>query len=129
MNVVTHDEASAIVCYCWEMPYFIPFRFNEWLVHIPECDERETTKERIEGMEGYFELLEGGLRKLSKHLKTNVKVEGMEQEVGCIWFGQLLFDLKEEEGIVFPFLRRFYQVLCYFSFLSFVLFTFLKKKL
>ena len=107
MNVVTHDEALAIICYCWEMPYFIPFRFNEWLLH--ESEKREG----IEGMEGYLELLEGGLRKLSNKWKTNVIVEEMEEEVGCIWLGELLFDLKEQEGIVFPFLRGFYQVICF----------------
>ena len=113
MSLVTHDEALAIVCYCWEMPYFIPFRFHEWFLRLPECDEREG-KERREGMEGmggYLELLEGGLRKLSKNLKTNVKVEGMDEEVGCIWLGELLFDLKEQEGIVFPFSSYFYQVM------------------
>ena len=97
------------------MPYFIPFRFNEWLHFASERDERERRegkegKEGKEGMDGYLKLLEGGLKKLSKNLKTNVKVEGMEEEVGCIWLGELLFDLKEQEGIVFPFSRCFYKV-------------------
>ena len=113
MNLVTHDEALAIACYCWEVPYFIPFRFNEWLHFASERDERE----RREGMGGYLKLLEGGLKKLSKNLKTNVKVEGTDEEVGCIWLGELLFDLKEQEGIVFPFSRCFYQVMIFGSFI------------
>ena len=141
LNLLTKDEALTILSYTFEQPYHIPSTFHQWLLSFTKKsiqenqeeigrggEKREEKREEKRGEKrgeerggkDYYRLLVEGLGKLPRKV---VKVEGMEEEVGVVLVGDLSFDCKEGEGVVFPLLASFYEV--YFLFISFILFYFI----
>ena len=131
MNLLTKDEALTILSYTFEQPYHIPSTFHQWLLSFTkksiqenqEAIEREKRGEKRgeeRGGKNYYRLLVEGLGKLPRKV---VKVEGMEEEVGVVLLGDLSFDCKEGEGVVFPLLSSFYEV-CFVVFYFIYLFLF-----
>ena len=129
MNLLTKDEALTILSYTFEQPYHIPSTFHQWLLSFTKKSIQENQEEIRRGGEkrgeerggkDYYRLLVEGLGKLPRKV---VKVEGVEEEVGVVLVGDLSFDCKEGEGVVFPLLASFYEVS--FLFFSFLLFSFL----